>query len=519
MAKLYGKLLADLGYLSRGRLVVKNASDFIAQYIGQSLQQTKDILNEARGNVLLIDEAYMLDPKRNGASRGCPFRKEVIDTLVGEVQNRPGEDLCVIMCGYEKEMTDFIRDANPGLARRFPIENAFVFEEFDEEQLGKVLDLKMGEQCLSTTSEGRAAALGVLKLAKQRPNFGNGGEIDNLLSRAMLSFQSRFGATPVDQRFRASKAGLLLPEDFDPDHLRGVDAEEEMDREFSGMIGLEAQMGMFKRLARQANAMKKFKREPQAIMPFTLVLKGPPGCGKTTFAKKLGRIYYNMGILATQDVVEASAQDMIGEFMGQTVHRTRGLLEKGLGKVLFIDEAYRLAGTNSAEGYAAEARDELVHALTKPQFARRMVVVLAGYSAPMDELLKINPGLAGRFPTQLQFEKLSSAACAKLLKKRIEDSNVTAAFEEDDPRIQGFFQEARLLDCWANGRDVETLAAEIVRRSIEVAADQYSHELSIPAANCGSVLEVIEEWGHRNELTISREYHGPLANLGYGLSD
>jgi hypothetical protein len=148
VAKIYGKILARLGLLSRGELVYKNANDFIAKYIGHSLENTKEILQKARGNVLLIDEAYMLDAQRN---KNCPFRQEVIDTIVGEVQNTPGEDICVIMCGYKKEMEDFIRAVNPGLQRRFPTDEAFVFQEFDEEQLGKIFDLKMQKQGLMTT--------------------------------------------------------------------------------------------------------------------------------------------------------------------------------------------------------------------------------------------------------------------------------------------------------------------------------------------------------------------------------
>jgi hypothetical protein len=71
------------------------------------------------------------------------------------------------MCGYKNEMGDLSRDVNPGLQRRFPIDEAFVFEDFDEEQLGKILDLKMQQQSLSTTKEGRAVAMAVLKTKAQ----------------------------------------------------------------------------------------------------------------------------------------------------------------------------------------------------------------------------------------------------------------------------------------------------------------------------------------------------------------
>ena len=97
----------------------------------------------------------------------------------------------------------------------------------------------------------------------------------------------------------------------------------------------------------------------QTLIPFRFVFKGPPGSGKTTFARKIGKIFYQMGLLATNEVVEASVQDMIAGYVGQTVTKTHDLLNRALGKVLFIDEAYRLTGEQPGSCYAAEARDEL----------------------------------------------------------------------------------------------------------------------------------------------------------------
>lgn len=137
------------------------------------------------------------------------------------------------------------------------------------------------------------------------------------------------------------------------------------------------------------------------------------GTGKTSTARKMGQVYYDMGLLASTEVIEKSATDLIGQYVGQTRPKTQNLLEHALGKVLFIDEPYHLAEGN----FAKEAMDELVDCITKPKFARKLIIILAGYDADINQLISINPGLTSRFPKSLQFKPLSPGNCIQLLKK------------------------------------------------------------------------------------------------------
>lgn len=138
VAKLFAGILTDLGLLSKGEVVLKTASDFVGSVIGESEAKTRAILKSAEGCVLVIDEAYSLGGG-GGAGQGGggglnsvqdPFRSAVVDTLVEQVQNVPGEDRCVLLLGYKAEMENFMRTANPGLARRFALDNAFIFEDY-----------------------------------------------------------------------------------------------------------------------------------------------------------------------------------------------------------------------------------------------------------------------------------------------------------------------------------------------------------------------------------------------------
>ena len=197
----------------------------------------------------------------------------------------------------------------------------------------------------------------------------------------------------------------------------------------------------------------------------------------------MGKIYYDIGILATNEVLEVSATDLMGEFVGQTGPKTQKLLEKALGKVLFIDEAYRLA-----EGhFAKEAMDEIVDRLTKPEFARRLIVILAGYDRDMQRLMAVNPGLTSRFPESITFGSLSPQDCFSLLLARLEQklfidsSKLKTMSEELMHELEARFATLTSICDWANARDVGTLASTIASYKLET-ANTTSNEPIIVAA-------------------------------------
>ena len=124
-AHLYGLLLKATGFLSNGTVVSKTASDFVADVVGGSQVKTKAILTASAGKVLLIDEAYVLENNMYGA--------EVLNTLVEKIEMGSGQDLVVVMCGYEKQMRAMIRNQNPGLSSRFSQE--FMFDDYNDAQV------------------------------------------------------------------------------------------------------------------------------------------------------------------------------------------------------------------------------------------------------------------------------------------------------------------------------------------------------------------------------------------------
>lgn len=184
----------------------------------------------------------------------------------------------------------------------------------------------------------------------------------------------------------------------------------------------------------------------------------------------MGKVYYDMGFLSTDEVIECSASDLIGQYVGQTGPKTKTQLERGLGKVLFIDEAYRLA-----EGqYATEAVNELIYLLTTPRYSGKMIVILGGYTADMNKLMNVRPGLSGRFPEEIEFSNIPTHECIAILSKELKDKKISAAFL-DDPKNRVYknlvarFRMLAMLPSWSNARDVKALAKEMAAAALNEA--------------------------------------------------
>ena len=122
-------------------VLVRNPSDFMGSVLGQSEQNTRGILAAGVGKILVIDEAYGLYGGKGSVSD--PYKAAVIDTIVAEVQSVPGDDRCVLLLGYQSQMEDMMQNTNPGLSRRFPLSSAFVFEDFNDDELQTIFKFKL----------------------------------------------------------------------------------------------------------------------------------------------------------------------------------------------------------------------------------------------------------------------------------------------------------------------------------------------------------------------------------------
>ncbi|KAH8649281.1 P-loop containing nucleoside triphosphate hydrolase protein [Xylariales sp. PMI_506] len=470
VAALYAKIIVEIGLVSKDNIVMKSPSDLVGQYIGWSEKATKKALDEAQGGVLVIDDAHSLYTTNScGKNSSDVFRRAVIDTLVAEVSGSGVEDRCVILVGYPDQMQDMLLNSNPGLQRRFPLEDSLRFDGYTEEQLCDMLFQTLTADGIPVSEQGRKTAREVLSKMRVRPGFGNGGDVMNLAGRAKLRQRERLEAKGIS---RWEMNGMEMePEDFDPDYDRATRADEHRNSLFEGFVGFEKIVAQFQGYQHMADGMRQYDIDPRPHIPWAFIFKGPPGTGKTSTARKVGRLFYDMGLLSSPEVMTCSVTDLVGEYQGQTGPKVIGQFERGLGKVLFIDEAYRLAPTGGASSYFTEAVGELVDAMTKPRYIGNMVVILAGYTSDMENLLSANQGLRSRFPTHVTFPHMEPQHCLDHLEKTLAKLKITIDLElegdsaQKQARILRLFKALSATSGWANGRDVESLAKTQCRRS------------------------------------------------------
>ncbi|MEV5980642.1 AAA family ATPase [Streptomyces sp. NPDC052114] len=270
-------------------------------------------------------------------------------------------------------------------------------------------------------------------------------------------------ATPSDADTVREKAIIpvkagppqLPPGPTDPALLEAALAELER------MVGLEPVKRQVKALSAQLNMARLRTAQGLPVQPPKrhFVFSGPSGTGKTTVARILGRVFYALGLLGGDHLVEAQRADLVGEYLGQTAVKANELIDSAIGGVLFVDEAYSLS--NSGYGKGDAYGDEALQVLLKRAEDNRdhLVVILAGYPEGMDRLLAANPGLSSRFTSRVDFPSyrpLELTSIGEVL--AAENGDVWDEEALDELRsISGHVVEQAWIDELGNGRFLRTL--------------------------------------------------------------
>ena len=413
VARIIAKIFYAFGLLETPAVVEAHRADLVGEYLGATAIKTNELVTSALGGVLFIDEAYSL--VNEGDGQGDRFGNEAVQALLKRAED-DRDYLIIILAGYEKQMENFLA-TNPGLTSRFAIRVKFpgyVPAEFLAladaalERRGELLDPDARPVLWRMFED-----VGRRKLGDE---LGNGRFVRSLLEKAGQARDVRvMGASG-----EPSSADLVTLKGADlqrafaelSSRFRGYTETPTLESalaELDALIGLEPVKRQVHEIAAQLRVARLRDRQGLASQPPArhFVFTGPPGTGKTTVARILGRIFAALGLLVRPSVVEAHRADLVGEHLGSTAIKTNKLVDSALGAVLFIDEAYSLynEGYSGGDAFGSEAVQTL---LKRAEDDRdRLVIVLAGYTPDMDRFLRSNPGLASRFSVRIGFPSYS----------------------------------------------------------------------------------------------------------------
>ncbi|HXC05264.1 MAG TPA: AAA family ATPase, partial [Bacteroidia bacterium] len=407
VVKMLGQIYQRMGLLSKGHVMEVDRVDLVGEYLGQTAPKVKKAINDARGGILFIDEAYSL--ARAGLD-SKDFGKEVIEILIKEMSDGKG-DIAIMCAGYPKEMQGFV-DANPGLRSRFT--HYFNFDDYQPDELMLIAEGACVKKSVTLSPEARNLLANNLTLAyrSRTDSFGNArfacGVIEEaevnlglrLMNHTDITSLSKEEMSVVEAedvaKVFASQGVKKLHLEVDEKLLK--EALSELD-ELTGMASVKKDVNELVKLVRFYKETGK-----DVLNKFSLhsVFTGNPGTGKTTVARIIAKIYKGLGLLERGHVVEVDREGLVAGFIGQTAIKTADKVQQAMGGVLFIDEAYALSGSSHDSDYGHEAIEVILKRMEDER--GRFAVIAAGYPENMKQFLESNPGLKSRFDRTYSFQ-------------------------------------------------------------------------------------------------------------------
>ena len=403
-------------------------------------------ISSLKDGILLITNAQKLLP----TSKSSDVNQ--LDKLFARMRTVEGAPI-VLLCGHMNDLSGFLEN-NKDVRRLFGFE--FRLEPFSNNDL-----------CILTSS-----------MLKERYKLGmEDGAVKKLKSHfAWCMRQKEMGyvnghlaeKTAEDLAVKAAmRSGKSICEtDIDDSRCFTPKTEEEILSELDKFVGLQSVKDEIKAIIRNVKK-KKENGITGKLLRDHYIFTGNPGTGKTTFARKFGEVLNAIGALPTGQFVEISGKDFIGQFQGDTEANVKKYVDKAMGGILFIDEAYALAGGDQRGGYGTDAVNTLLNIAENRK--GEFVCIMAGYTKEMGEFIRINPGTPSRFNVTIEFPDYKPRELEEIFRRMLSRNNENTTFTLDakaDEMLPGIFDKMYLkrTDTFGNAREVRNLFDEAVKR-------------------------------------------------------